>query len=176
MNQSDAVHETVRDRMAPLARLPEHEEPALEVADLAAQGTEMAAVVGADGRYRWLVGPEGRRSAPLVPESMPLTGLQEATELLESLGAGASGAVVVDEAGAPTGFLPLSSVLTVLSESYVLRTGVMGDETLEGETVLPPLVIVCEACGTRNTLHSFDDGVTMCANPVNPHLLAVSWA
>lgn len=172
---ADVVTGTVRDRMSPILLIPEQDDPTQEIAWLVQQGGDLAAAIGASGALRWLVSREGRRSALRIPVTAPLTSIQDAIELLEGLEAGASGVVVVDD-GAPVGFLTVQTVMEVLRDDYVLRTRGMGDESLQGETVLPPLVIICESCGARNTLHSYSAGSTLCVDMVSPHPLALSWA
>lgn len=166
---------TVSSRMDQVPTIHEQATEAEEVAQLADLGVDLAAVVGDGDELRWLARREGRRSALRIAAATPLTDIQAATELLECLNSGASGLVVV-HGRKPVGFLPLEVVIELLSEGYLLRTGAMGDESLQGETVLPPLVILCEVCGLRNSLHSFEAGSTRCANQADPHLLTVSWA
>ena len=85
---------------------------------------------------------------------------------------GLAAMVVVDD-GALVGLLDAEAVIQELAEHYEPATGLMGDETISGRSVIDQLTVVCTTCHTPNRYTEIDIGVTRCSGG---HLLTITWA
>lgn len=159
----------VAEIMKPLPVLQPGAREAAAVKQLVRSEDEVTAVVDGDGRLCWLIDRTGRHVAIQTSANGRMLELLDVPEITERLAGGAPGVVVVGD-GRPVGFLPAGAILEAIADGYTARPTQMGDETLEGETVLPPLVVVCTTCGYRNELTSLDVGRTRCARG---HILGV---
>ncbi|MFJ8112080.1 hypothetical protein [Streptomyces sp. NPDC096132] len=130
-------------------------------------------VLERDGTGRIVAVRSGTATFPVVactPE-IGLDAVLADLDVLDLLEAGLP-AVVVVEAGRPTGHVPAQVLLQHLLD-YLPDTGTMGPETLDGD-LQPPraLELTCTVCHTLNTVLVYVRGRTPCTQG---HPLEVDW-
>ncbi|MEO3867563.1 hypothetical protein ABGB18_01895 [Nonomuraea sp. B12E4] len=152
------------------------------VAEAPETSATMTVVVDERGSPRWVVGPEGAGPAVAVAPGVPVLAILSDVELLETLGTGLPGLVVLDE-GRLTGVIRRQALETALSEGLereLSNPTPSDDATLHGprEDLVASAgpLIRCRVCGLTHAYRGYlPTDRTVCKTPVPVHDLVPEW-